>query len=254
MKVIKYIENLGPIQNRLATFAGFAVIGSVLLVSGVAAADQTTTKSATATTNQHQSLQTIISKGDNAISQRLTTLGTLTSKINATTKLSDDNKNILSNEVSTTISGLNELKTKLDADTSVATASTDAASIFTVYRVYALVVPKIGLVSVADNQQVIQGKLSTLATKLQSRITAAGQAGKDVTSLQTELTDMTSKTNAAQAISSNIESSVISLQPADYNSNHSVLTGDNTQLKTAQADDQVATTDATSIASGLKSK
>ena len=70
--------------------------------------------------------------------------------------------------------------------------------------------------------------------------------------MQAQLTDMSAKIAAAQAISINIESTVINLQPMDYNSNHSVLVGDNTQLKTAHDDIQAAYNDAMSIVSGLK--
>jgi hypothetical protein len=50
------------------------------------------------------------------------------------------------------------------------------------------------------------------------------------------LSDISSNISAVHAISSNIESAVIGLQPTDYNSNHAVLTGNNTQLKAAYTD------------------
>jgi hypothetical protein len=66
------------------------------------------------------------------------------------------------------------------------------------------------------------------------------------------LSDIQNQTQAAHAISSNIESVVVNLQPSDYNSNHAILSGDNTQLKTAHADNQAAYADAKNIVSGLK--
>jgi hypothetical protein len=64
---------------------------------------------------------------------------------------------------------------------------------------------------------------------------------------------MTSKIAAAQAISSAMEANVINLQPSDYNSNHSLLSGDAATLKTAAADNQAAITDAKTIIASLKS-
>jgi len=119
--------------------------------------------------------------------------------------------------------------------------------------VYVLVAPKVALIKVADDQQIVETNLSSLAQKLQSRITAEQQAGKDVTELQDELNDMTSQISSAQTISSNIESSVINLVPSDYNTNHQILSGDNTQLQIAHQENQAAFTDAKNIVSSLKS-
>jgi hypothetical protein len=243
-----------PLHSKFASLVGVVMLGGSLLVSGAAAADSTKTTASTSSSaaSQQQRLQAIITKGDQEITRRLTTLGTLSTKINAATKLSASDKATLTSEVSTTTSGLTTLKATLDADTTVSAAHTDAESIYTEYRVYALVVPKVALVKVADDQQVVQGKLSDLSVKLQARITADQQAGKDVTSLQNALNDMKAKTTAAAAISSSIETSVINLQPTDYNSNHELLSGDNTQLKTAHSDDMTATADAKTIVTGLK--
>jgi len=204
------------------------------------------------TAAQQQRLQTIISKGDQEVTRRLTTLNTLMSKINAATRLTASDKAALSNEVTTTINGLTSLKTTLDAETTLTAARTDVQSIYTEYRVYALVAPKIGLIKVADDQQVVESKLTALAQKLQTRITALQQAGKDVSSLQASLSDMTNKTTAAQAISSQIQSKVINLQPTDYNSDHALLSGDRDQLKTAHDDNQAAYNDAKTIVASLK--
>ncbi len=232
-----------------------AIIGTLALaiVPAGATAVAKTTASATGTTAADQAkLQLIINRGNSEIARRLSTLNTLSSKISSAAKLSSDDQAALSSEVSSEITNLTALKTKLDADTTVADAKTDAQSIINDYRVYALVVPKVNLVKTADDQQAAEAKLTALATKLQTRITAAKTAGKNVTSLQNGLTTMNSQISSAQAISTKIESDVIGLQPSDYNSDHSVLSGDRDQLKTAQSDVQDAVTSASTIVSGLK--
>jgi hypothetical protein len=256
--------NLHYLRSTQAALAATIVVSGTLLFSGMASAATSASVNAsstsgsgsntstTATKNQQQRVQNIITKGNAEIARRLTTLDTLNAKINAATHLSASDKSTLTSEVSSTTSGLTALKSTLDADTTITAAHTDAESIYTEYRVYALVAPKVGLVKVADDQQVVQGKLTTLSGKLQTRITAEQQAGKNVASLQSELTDMNNQITSASKISTNIESSVINLQPSDYNSNHAVLSGDNTQLKTAHTDDQNAFTDAKSIVSSLK--
>ena len=65
--------------------------------------------------------------------------------------------------------------------------------------------------------------------------------------MQATLSDLTSHVNAGQSISSNIETTVITLTPADYNTNHSVLSGDRNQLLTAQSHILNAITDGKTI-------
>lgn len=236
-------------MNKSQKFAALtgAVFTSLLVMNTAAFAVATQQ-----TTNQQTRMQTIISKGDQEITRRLASLNNLIAKINAATKLTTSDKASLSSEVNSEISGLTALKTKLDAETTLADAKTDAQQIYSDYRVYALVVPKVHLVKLADDIQTTDTKLTTLAGKLQSRITTAQQAGKDVSLLQTELADMDSKISAAQGAASQIEGSVINLQPTDYNSNHQLLSGDMDRLKTARTDNHAAFADAKSIVTSLK--
>jgi hypothetical protein len=240
------MQRVGLILATAVSAAGLAILPASAAATAKGAASTTTTAA-----NQAR-LELIINRGNNEITRRLSSLQTLSSKISSATELTASDQASLSSEVSNEISGLTTLKSSLDADTTVANAITDAQSIISDYRVYALIVPKVNLVKTADDQQVAEGKLSALVPKLQSRISTAQSDGKDVTSLQSGLTDMTNKISAAQGISSQIESAVIGLQPSDYNSDHTILSGDRDQLKTAQNDIQGAVSDATTIVNGLK--
>jgi uncharacterized protein YlxW (UPF0749 family) len=247
MKTRSIITRLSLLGISGTTMAVMALGGTA---SAVASGSTSTTSPSAA---QQQDLQNIITKGNAEITRRLDSLNSLSSKISGTTKLTASDKTYLTNEVATEITGLTSLKTQLDADTTVTTARTDAMSIFSEYRVYALVLPKVWLVKTADDQQVTEAKLSTLATKLQAQITADQTAGKDVSSLQTTLTAMTTLISSAQTISSGMESSVLPLQPSDYDSDHSLLSGDAAQLKMAHSDNETAFSDANTIVTGLKS-
>ena len=238
---------------RIVSMSTLAVAATILpLAHSSFALSDTTSGNTQLTPAQQTRLSDIKSKGDQEITRRLTTLANLTAKINAATKLNATDKTTLTNEVATTISGLTSLKTQLDSETTLSGAKTDAQAIYSQYRVYALVAPKVGLIKVADDQQATEVKLIAQAQKLQARITAAQQAQKDVTSLQNQLNDLNTKVAAAQAVSSKVESSVIGLEPTDYNSDHAILSGYNDQLKTARSNNQAAITDAKNIISGLK--
>lgn len=236
--------------NRVSLAAG-GTLGVLALSLGNASALSAAAGASTNTADSTR-LQTIISSGDKEISRRLTSLNNLSTKINGMTKLSSSDKASLTSEVNSTISGLNSLKTKLDGETTLTAAKADAQSIFTEYRVYAVVLPKVNLVRVADDELVTESKLTALATKLQTSINTAKTKGKDVTTLQNDLDDLNSKVSAAQAISNSVEAKVLAVQPSDYNSDHTVLSGYRDQLKTAHSDNQTAATDAKNIIAGLK--
>jgi hypothetical protein len=239
-------------SSRIGRIIG-TVVSAVALTTlpagaiGYAAASSTTTSTITQT-----NLQLAISVGDGEITRRLTTLGNLSSGINSAQLLSASDKTSLGNEVSTETNALTSFKTQLDAETTVAAATTDDANVITEYRVYVLIVPKVYIVIAADNQQVTEGALTKLASSFQSVITSDKNAGKNVTTVQNELNDLNSQVAAAQSISSAMETGVVGLQPTDYNSDHTILVGDYNKLVTAQSDNAAAISDANEILSGLQ--
>ena len=208
-------------KQKLAT-TSIVGITTVLLLSNVglvAAAATTQSANSTSSTatanNQATRLANIKAKGAAEITRRLDSLNAAVTKINGLARITASDKAYLLSEINNEISGLTALQSKLAADTTLSQAITDAQSIYTEYRVYALVLPKAWLVATADSQLVTEGNLTTLAQKLQSRINNDSTAGKNVAQLQTELNDMTTQTNNAQSISSGIEQKVLTLQPSD---------------------------------------
>ncbi|HET9173953.1 MAG TPA: hypothetical protein VFN56_01585 [Candidatus Saccharimonadales bacterium] len=244
--------------NRIVAASAAAVISlSTIGVLSPVFADTTSTTSGTTSTTSTSTttanrLATLQSKGAAEITRRITSLNAAAAKLNSLTKITTSDKAYLSNEINTEISGLTSLQSKLAADTTLSDARTDVKSIYTDYRVYALLLPKTWIVKAADGQQVAEGNLTALASKLQSRLDSAKESGKEVTQLQNELNDMETQTRNAQAISQPMEQKVLTLQPSDFNSDHSILSGDVAQLKTAHADNQAAFQDAKNIISELK--
>jgi hypothetical protein len=229
----------------VVSMSGLAGLGSVSALSRAKA--NTSSSGSSTSTAQTAAVQAIIARGDSEIARRLTTLNGLSSDISSSTKLSAADKASLTTELNNEISGLTSLKTTLDASTTVATARTSAQSIFSDYRVYALVVPKIHLIKAADNQQLVEAKLATLETTLGTKVNSTTNS-----SLQGDLASMISDTQSAQALSQSVESSVIGLVPSDYNSDHTLLQQYFTKLKTALADNQAAAQLGKTIISSLK--
>jgi hypothetical protein len=182
----------------------------------------------------------------------LTSLNAAAKVIDQTQKLSADDKQTLKAEINSTISGLTALKTKLDADTTLVDARTDAKLILSDYRVYALVLPKVRLVKVADGQIALEAKFSDLSSTFMKRFAELKVAGRDTSALETTLANMNTKVSAAQTVSTAVQAKVIALKPSDYNSDHTILSGDRDQLKAAHDDLVAARADAKTIADGIK--
>lgn len=208
--------------------------------------------SSTSATANKPALTAIITAGNNEINRRLKNLNALSVLINSTSKLSASDKANLSSEVSSAISGLTTLKGQLDKSTTVAQAAVDVTNMATEYKVYALVDPKVHLVKVADDQQAVEAKLTTLAKKLQTRITELGTSGSAASSAstaQTALTNMNDQLATAESLvtTPDIET-LVNLDPSsDYSTVGSDMAAFNSTLQSARVNIVTALGDAKTI-------
>jgi hypothetical protein len=231
---------------------------SIMLLPAYALATATAPIANNATTNDtaavnQQKLGKLISTGNQEINRRLTTLQTLQAVINASTKLTTSEKTDLINRIESAIAGLTQLETKLDNDTILATALSDAQSITSTYRVYYLLFPQTYLLRTADTELVTDSNLTTLAAKLQIRINQAQVNGSNMATMTAQLTDMNTEIAAAMILENSVVSAVSPLQPSDYNSDHTILSSYRNQLVTAHKDNVTAYNEAKDIIAALKS-
>jgi hypothetical protein len=230
-------------------------LATMIVVSPLAAFAQTVTTSPVPSgkaANQAARLANLHTLADNAINARLTSLNDVATRINGLVKLSSDQKTQFSGEITTDINGLTSLKTKVDADTDLATLRTDYRSIFTTYRIYAEFLPWVHLLVASDTMDVTADKLSDLATKLQSRIQAAGNPSN----MTTLLSDMQAKIADARTQYSNVQSQITSLTPQSYDNDPSGTTATiknaRSEIQTGASDLRAAFADAKQIIQLLK--
>ena len=234
----------------IKTVAGFA--GVATLVAGFALS-----ASAAGTTNSSAALARVIARSDTAITTRINSLNALATRVAGMKNVTATEQASLSSEIQTQISDLTTLKAKIDADTDVATARTDAKTITDGYRIYALEIPKGYVVASSDRVTTIVGLMNAIQAKLQTRITTAQTAGKDVSALQTAMTDMTAKLADATTQATNAQSGVVSLVPDQGNttvaaSNKAAIEASRADIKTATSDLKDARADIQTIVTGLK--
>src|SRR3989344_9487674 len=202
---------------------------------------------------QEQQITNLKQRADKEITRRVTSLNNLLKKLNTMKRLTDQQRSNFSSQIQTEISNLNNLKIKIDGDTDLTTLRADVKSIVASYRVYALFIPQIRLFAAAGKTTNIADQMSLLAGKLQTRIQNASAQGKNVTPLQTTLSDMQTKIADAKTQSQNVMKTVVVLSPAGYPANQTVLLDARAILKTAHQDLVLARKDAGTIVKQLKS-
>lgn len=137
-------------------------------------------------------------KADAEIDRRIKALNALSARVAQMGKVTAEFKQSLGKNVQTQISGLAELKARIDADEGGATLREDIRTITQSYRIYALVMPQARIAAAADREAAIVSMLADIGSKLQARIEAAKAAGADVTAVTAALADMGTKLASAQ--------------------------------------------------------
>jgi hypothetical protein len=186
-----------------------------------------------------------------AIAKREAALTKETGKVNANTYLTNSDKASVLSRINLASTGLTALGQKIAADTDVATAKTDVQSIFTTYRVFAVVIPSAAYATAADD---LTGKalpaLTKSYTSLNNLLKTKDKA-KDTPALDADLADMQAKTNMASSNVDGVASTALAVTPDDWNSNKSIFSGIHTQLGSARSEVKSAVADGKAILAAL---
>jgi len=248
-------------NKKILTFTAQSVI-TLTIFSGVTALSlpvyaQSPTVSVTPGAQSALRSQAVIGRlkgrADAEISRRIDALNGILNKINAMKRLTVDQKTTFTNGIQSQISSLTSLKTKIDVDNDLTTLRTDVQSIVKSYRIFALYIPQVNIMSNADRALAIINEMTTISTKLQARIDAAKLAGNDTTAMQSLMTDRASKLADATTQAQNALNTVVPLTPDGYPGNKTTLLSARTMLQTVRSDLKAAESDATQIRQDLRS-
>jgi hypothetical protein len=131
----------------------------------------TPTPTATVTIALQKRIQIKIAlKKTNAIKEidrRLASLNKLTDKINGIKRISSTQRETLLAQIKIEITSLQDLKTKIEAETDATALQEEKKSITESYRIYALLIPKIEIIAHAD-------KIISLADAMSAKTTDEG--------------------------------------------------------------------------------
>lgn len=173
-----------------------------------------------------QTVQSIKTKADSEIAQRIEGLNNLIDRINSMNRASTKEKQNLSALVQNLIDNLNKLKAKADYQ-----------NVTKAFRIHALIIPQIRIMAGADKIDFIVYSLNILANKLQLRIDLATD-NKD--NLNKNLADLKEKIASITAAGKEARSLVVKLIPDQgntemFNSNKAALKAANNKIKQAHS-------------------
>jgi hypothetical protein len=241
----KHITSIQTLVAFLLTFALAAPAYAITIGMGAGVSAQAQASTSVGGVQISAAMQTRITtakdRADQEITRRINALTDLNAKIQASVKLTADEKSNFSNNTNTQISTLNDLKTKIDADADITTLKTDIKSITDSYRIFMLVIPQGRITFATDRLQDAVEVESAFATKLSARIDADGAAGKDVSKEKTTLADMQAKISDATTQANAALSLVATLTPD--NGDKTKMASNDQALKTAHADIKTALQD-----------
>jgi hypothetical protein len=180
-----------------------------------------------------------------AIDDRVAALNQVITVLQGSPYLGGDQQTLVATAQSD-VTALTNLETTIQADTNVQQAKTDARTIFTSYRVFALVLPVDHMVRASDDiSGVVVPKLTALETKW---------AALNVSAIASLLSDMQTQTQAAAQAVSGLPGQLEAFTPSAWNANHALLGPSRTALGTARTDLEKARTDAKQIHALLKAQ
>ena len=249
-------NKIAPVIAAALVFssAGFALAQTDTSVSGSASASVTTGGTGIGTSATMEArITTAKNHADQEIKRRIDMLNALNAKVQAMARVSASEKTDISSTISTQVSALSSLQTKIDADTDITTLRTDIHSIAQSYRIFLLVIPRGRIDVAADKIDTAAAKLTDLAGKLDTRISEASGAAD---SLHAQLNDMNKMIADAQTQANAAVTAVASLQPDNgdktvESANTAAIKDARTKIKAALADLKTARQDAGTIVKAL---
>lgn len=174
------------------------------------------------------SLSTIQAKAAAAIALRTNDLNTAIAKVNATSLLGSSAASLVA-YLQADLAPLQTLGTRIAGDTSVATALADSSTIFSSYRVLALVLPAARLAAAADAIEVTDiPNLTAISSRAASKVNSANRA-----TLQPLIDDLNAQILAATNGTAGVSSTLLGYTPSQWNATHDLLAPSHGSLQAA---------------------
>jgi hypothetical protein len=242
------------LRRRISRRVGLLGAGAVLALGMVLPA---TALAAPSTTAALCDLTCVQNFGNLKIANRLTDLQALNSHVSNTLSagyITSAQAGAIQSDVTTNTSGLNNLKTKLDGETTESAARQDVKSIYEQFRIYAVVLPRDYRLLHLDVALYLDGKLRALQPKIEQWIASAPASEQG--QLNTLYSDYKAQLQEAEAQIDAAQGQLPVLTPQNFNNDNAAYKSAFQQYvnddKTAHADLHKAAVDLHQMAKILK--
>ncbi len=227
------------------SLAGLGLLG--LLGTGAASAPMAAAAGGCGT-----NLECVKAFGDARISERLAALTRLNTAAANHKGLTDQQRDVIEQDVQTNKQGLTALQKKLDAETDVQAARQDVKNIYVQFRIYAVVLPRdYGELYLFHEQNVV-ARMKNANQKISNLIQKAKEKGKDVSQLLALQSDYNAKLDDATRHLNDAQGLIPQLTPANYPATTDTLKTYRADLKAAHEDIKGAAQDLHQIIQLLK--
>lgn len=137
--------------------------------------------------------------GAKLIDHRVNLLNKGIERVNRSAKVSETERNAITGDLTANIDSLTSLKSSIEAETDLETLRAKVKSIFTDYRIFAVVLPRDRGELIVGRANAILGRLNALSAKIAKWIDAGKARGKDMTEAEQAYADFQSKLADARA-------------------------------------------------------
>ncbi len=201
---------------------------------------------------QGQKTENAKARGELEIVRRISALSNLIPKINSTGKLPPLQKSQLINEINAYISYLSSLRETIAKQTDFQTLIVNINTLSDSYKFFAVIVPKIHIVAIADKINVLGDEFTKTASKLIQKTEKLRASKKDVTSVQKTLGHMLFMMGDGANKAETAVVRAFPLTSEGYPRNKSILTDARSRLQKSSKNLRAAASDAQKIANSLQ--
>ena len=183
------------------------------------------------------SLSRLQRRGSQLIRERISTLQSNKTVIEANKTLTQVQKDSLTAIIASNVTGLTALSNSIASSTDATSTRELINSIYTNFRIYGVVIPQVRLEKRIYDLQNHSTKLSDLFIKVQAKIDEYKGKGKDVTVWQKSLEDAKVMVALDMNTLANLSVKVMALKPSDYGTtSKAVIDSANKELKNVVRD------------------
>ncbi len=195
---------------------------------------------------------TLAQRATSEIDRQISSLQSLTPKVDTLTHLTPAERATVSTQVQTEITNLQTLKSRISGNTEEANVKANIKSILDSHKNFSFYMPQVRLLIAAEAMDALSNRMLEVSKKIEVRLESLDT--KDSAAITPLLENMKAKLNNAKAQSNAITAAVSPLQSTNFPANKATLQSAQTKLKTGMGDIRSALQDLKEILKMLREK